>query len=83
MRGSDRRGLATDRHGFQVRLLRRGMTTRHPGRQATRIPELAASALPSKVLSEAAARDEGSPRDEEAPAGTFFERFRNLDLDAL
>ena len=32
-----------------------------------------------------AARTEGagSPRAEDAPAGTFFERFRNLDLDAL
>jgi hypothetical protein len=46
------------------------------------------SALPSKVLSkaeptEAAARGEGSPRVEEAPAGACFERFRNLALDAL
>ena len=45
-------------------------------------------ALPSKVLSKAeptkaAARVEGSPRDEEAPAGASFERFRNLALDAL
>jgi hypothetical protein len=49
----------------------------------TKVAFDASSALPLKVLSEGAARGEGSPRVEEAPAETFFERFRNLDLDAL
>ena len=63
------------------------MASSLPSKVRLKVASLASS-LPSKVLSEVeptegAARGEGSPRAEEAPAGTFFERFRNLDLDAL
>jgi hypothetical protein len=55
--------------GLKVRLKLTSLASSSPSKVALD----AASALPSNVLSEA----------EEAPAGMFFERFRNLDFDAL
>ena len=58
-----------------------------PSKMRLKVLPMLISGLPSKVLSkaetaEAAARGEGSPRVEEAPAGACFERFRYLAFDA-
>ena len=72
----------------KVRLKVASLASSLPSKVRLKVLTTLFSALPSKVLSkaeptEAAARGEGSPRVEEAPAGACFERFRNLALDAL